>query len=62
VLLSQVDYLYKIDLFKISLTFTFHILPYLKMQKLTAGDLIYRREDSSEEVFFLFQGDVCLLD
>lgn len=61
-LLSQVDYLYKIDLFKISLTFTFHILPYLKMQKLTAGDLIYRREDSSEEVFFLFQGDVCLLD
>lgn len=61
-LLSQVDYLYKIDLFKISFTFTFHILPYLKMQKLTAGDLIYRREDSSEEVFFLFQGDVCLLD
>lgn len=42
--------------------FTTHILPYLKMQKLKENEIVYRKDDSSEEIFFLINGEVCLID
>ena len=56
------DIIQTISIFKIDLKFTTYLLSHLFLYKLSKDDLIYRKGDPNDEIYFIFRGSVVYLN
>ena len=56
------DIIQTISVFKIDLKFTTYLLSHLFLYKLSKDDMIYRKGDPSDEIYFIFSGSVVYLN